>query len=229
MNKLKNWAARNFWVGFTVYEKLFMAFAIATQIVVFCITPDTPLNIIAGIAGCISVILTAKGRWMMYPIGFIQNFTYTVLAFQNKFYGEVLEQAFYIVTMIWGMYTWAKNMNENEDGTKDVKTRKFTIGQWLLSIVVTALATWGFGIVLESLGAAQAYTDAATNVMAFFAQIMMVRRYREQWVWWVLIDLLCIKMWWVAGNWSMVVMYIVWTINCIYGWLNWSKLNKKNA
>lgn len=71
----------------------------------------------------------------------------------------------------------------------------------------------------------QAYTDAATNIMALFAQILMVKRYREQWVLWLLIDVFCIKMWWVAGNWSMVAMYIAWTANCIYGWYNWTKLN----
>ena len=79
---------------------------------------------------------------------------------------------------------------------------------------------------LTAMSAAQPYTDAATNVMAFFAQIMMVKRYREQWVWWILIDLFCIKMWWVAGNWSMVAMYVAWTVNAVYGWINWSKLNK---
>ena len=35
-------------------------------------------------------------------------------------------------------------------------------------------------------------------------------------------------MWWVAGNWSMVAMYVAWTANCIYGWYNWTKLNKKS-
>ena len=44
--------------------------------------------------------------------------------------------------------------------------------------------------------------------------------------WWIIIDILCIKLWWVAGNWSMVAMYIAWTINCIYGWVNWSKESK---
>lgn len=227
MVKMKNWLLQNFWTGYSTRERLFMAFAVVVQVVVFCFNPDTPLNIIAGIAGCISVILTAKGRWMMYPIGFIQNFTYTVLAFQNRFYGEVFEQAFYIVTMIWGMYAWAKNMNVNEDGTKDVKTRKFTVVEWIVSIIATAIGTYLFGRVLIYLGAEQAYTDAATNVMALFAQIMMVKRYREQWVWWILIDLLCIKMWFVAGNWSMVAMYVVWTANCVYGWCNWSKLNRE--
>ena len=224
--KVYNYLKREMWDGFSVGERLFMWGTVLLQIIVYIIAPDSWYGIAAGIAGCISVILTAKGRWLMYPIGFIQNFTYTVLAFQNRFYGEVMEQAFYVVTMLWGMYAWAKNMNVNEDGTQDVKTRKFTVPEWILSIAATVVMTVGFGFVLERMGAAQAYTDAATNVMALFAQIMMVKRYREQWVWWIVIDLLCIKMWLVAGNWSMVAMYIAWTVNCLYGWRNWTKLNK---
>lgn len=229
MGRLKTGFLNTFWNGYSVAERLFLFSVVAMQIIVFCIAPDTPLNIIAGIAGCVSVVLTAKGRWMMYPIGFIQNFTYTVLAFQNRFYGEVMEQAFYIITMIYGMYAWAKNMNVNEDGTQEVMTRKFTALEWVLSVIATAVLTVGLGWFLNGIGAAQAYTDAATNVMALFAQIMMVRRYREQWIWWTVIDLLCIKMWWVAGNWSMVAMYIAWTANCVYGWYNWTKLNKQQA
>lgn len=224
--KALNYLKREMWDGFSLYEKLFMWGTVLLQIIVYIIAPDSWYGIAAGIAGCISVILTAKGRWMMYPIGFIQNITYTILAFQNFFYGEVAEQVFYVVTMIWGMFAWAKNMKTNEDGTKEVKTRKFTAVEWIFSIVLTILLTWGTGMILSHIGAAQPYTDAATNVMALFAQIMMVKRYREQWVWWLIIDLLCIKMWWVAGNWSMVAMYVAWTINCIYGWYNWTKINK---
>jgi len=225
--KTFNYLKREMWDGFSLYEKLFMWGMVLLQILVYVVAPDSWYGVVAGIAGCISVVLTAKGRWLMYPIGFIQNFTYTVLAFQNKFYGEVLEQMFYIVTMVWGMYAWAKNMTVNEDGTQDVKTRKFGPTEWISSIIITIVATVIFGYILKWMGAAQPFTDAATNVMAFFAQLMMVKRFREQWLWWILIDLLCIKMWFVAGNWSMVAMYIAWTANCAYGWYNWTKLNNK--
>ena len=226
MTKTLNYLKREMWDGFSLNEKLFMWGMVLLQILVYIVAPDSWYGIVAGIAGCISVVLTAKGRWMMYPIGFIQNFTYTVLAFQNKFYGEVFEQVFYIVTMIWGMVAWARNMHTNEDGTQDVNTRKFSVRDWIFTVVGVLIGTWVFGKVLVAMGANQAYTDAATNVMALFAQILMVKRYREQWVLWLLIDLFCIKMWWVAGNWSMVAMYIAWTANCIYGWINWTKLNK---
>ena len=226
MTKTFNYLKREMWDGFSLNEKLFMWGMVLLQILVYIVAPDSWYGVVAGIAGCISVVLTAKGRWMMYPIGFIQNFTYTVLAFQNMFYGEVIEQVFYIVTMIWGMVAWARNMHTNEDGTQDVNTRKFSVKDWIFTIVGVLIGTWAFGKVLVAMGANQAYTDAATNVMALFAQILMVKRYREQWVLWLLIDLFCIKMWFVAGNWSMVAMYIAWTANCIYGWINWTKLNK---
>ena len=225
--KIKDFVLKHFWKGYTIFEKLFLLGMVLLQIGVFVVCPDSPLNIIAGLAGVVSVVMCAKGRTMFYFVGFIQTVTYLVLAWRNHFYGEVLENMFYFVTMIWGIFVWKNNEVKNEDGTEDVMAKKFTPLQWVLSIVGTIIATLLMGCWLNSIGSAQAYTDAATNVMAIFAQLLMVRRYREQWIWWIVIDLFCIKMWFVAGNWSMVAMYIAWTANCIYGWINWSKLNKQ--
>lgn len=227
MIKIKDWFMKTFWTGYNTFEKIFLFAMVALQIVVFVINPDTPLNIIAGLAGVISVVLCAKGKIAFYFIGFVQTVTYLYLAWKNKFYGEVAENVFYFVTMIWGIFVWKKNIVENEDGTEDVAAKVFTAKQWILSIIITIIGTIGMGYVLNMIGSAQAYTDAATNVLAIIAQILMVRRYKEQWLWWLVIDVLCIKMWFVAGNWSMVAMYIAWTANCIYGWYNWEKLNKQ--
>ena len=116
---------------------------------------------------------------------------------------------------------------EKRGWSSDVKTKKFTVAQWILSVIFTFAATYFVGLWLESIGSNEAYLDAATNVMSIFAQLLMIWRFREQWIWWIVIDLFCIKLWFVAGNWSMVAMYIAWTANCIYGWYNWSKLNKQ--
>lgn len=228
ISKTQSVFKKYFVTGYSAWERTFMAIVVAVQIIVYCVAPDTPLSIIAGIAGCISVVMCAKGRLEFYFIGFIQNFSYMWLAYQNRFYGEVIENVFYIFTMIWGIFVWGRNMHDNSDGTKEVNAKKFTIEQWAISIVLTIFATAIMGKWLTSIDSNQAYLDAATNVMAIFAQILMVRRYREQWVWWLVIDVLNIIMWSAVGNWSMVAMYIAWTANCIYGWGNWTKLNKES-
>ena len=226
MEKIKNWLKNEFWVGYNLFEKLFLVSMLLLQIIVYFIVPDTVIGIISGIAGVISVVLCAKGKISFYFIGFVQTISYLYLAWNNAFYGEVIENVFYLVTMVWGIFLWKKNMQKNEDGTSDVKAKKFNWWQWLISVVFTIIATVIMGYVLDSIGSNQAYLDAATNVMAIFAQLLMIWRYREQWIWWVVIDVICMIMWFNVGNWSMVAMYIAWTINALYGWYNWSKLNK---
>lgn len=227
MENIKKWIKSEFVLGYSLFDKVFMVSMLLLQIIVFLFSPDIALNIIAGISGVISVVLCAKGKISFYFIGFVQTISYLVLAWQNRFYGEVLENIFYLATMVWGIFLWKSNMQEDKDGSALVKAKKFTTMQWILSIVGTGIATVIMGYLLTMIGSQQAYTDAATNVLAIFAQILMIKRYREQWIWWLIIDLLCLKMWFVAGNMSMVTMYIAWTINCIYGWVNWTKLNTK--
>lgn len=224
---MRTWIKKEFG-NLSRFDITFMALMLAMQIVVFCIVPDGLISIVAGISGVISVVLCARGKISFYFIGFVQTISYLYLAWQNRFYGEVIENIFYLVTMVWGIFVWKKNLAVDKNGGQQVIVKKFTPMQWLVSIVGTIAATIAMGYWLTGIGSAQAYTDAATNVMAIFAQILMVRRYREQWIWWLVIDIFCIKLWFVAGNWTMVAMYIAWTINCIYGWINWTK-ESKNA
>lgn len=226
MEKIKNYIKNEFWVGYTLFEKLFLLSMLVLQIVVYIIVPDTVIGIISGISGVISVVLCAKGKISFYFIGFVQTISYLILAWNNAFYGEVIENVFYLVTMVWGIFLWKRNMQQNEDGTSDVKAKKFNWWMWTLAIIGTVILTAIMGFVLDRIGSNQAYLDAATNVMSIFAQFLMIWRYREQWLWWVAIDVICTIMWFNAGNWSMVAMYIAWTINALYGWYNWSKLNK---
>ena len=227
MERIKNALKGELLLGYTKFDRVFMLLMLALQIIVFAVSPDTPLNIIAGISGVISVVLCAKCKISFYFIGFVQTISYLFLAWQNCFYGEVIENIFYLVTMVWGIFVWKKHTVVETDGATHVEAKKFTPTQWILSVIFSAIATSIMGYWLTTIGSKQAYTDAATNILAIFAQLLMVRRYREQWLWWLVIDVLCIKLWFVAGNWSMVAMYIAWTINCIYGWVNWTKEGNK--
>ena len=226
MMKISQWIKNELWVGYTIFEKIFLVSMLALQIVVFIISPDTVIGIISGVSGVISVVLCAKGKISFYYIGFVQTVSYLYLAWTNKLYGEVIENIFYLVTMVWGIFLWKKNMQKNDDGTSDVKTKKFTPLQWTLAIVFTAVSAFFVGMWLDSIGSNEAYLDAATNVMSIFAQLLMIWRFREQWIWWIVIDIICVVMWARIGNWSMVAMYISWIINAAYGWYNWSKLNR---
>ena len=223
------WLKNEFWNGYTWFERVFLLSMVLLQTIVYCFVPDTLIGMVCGIAGCICVVLTAKGKLSSYAFNFIQMITYMIICWDLALYLEFGEQVFYFVACIFGVILWKKNMKKNDDGTEQVKAKKFKLWQWCAVISITILSTVILGTFGEViLGSTLPYLDAATVALAVIAQLLMVWRYREQWAMWIAIDVTSLIMFIILGNWSMVAMYIAWTINAFYGWYNWSKLIVKN-
>lgn len=220
------WLKNEFWNGYTLFEKIFLFSMVALQLIVYCFVPDTPIGMVCGVAGVICVVLTAKGKISSYFFNFIQMITYMIICWGAALYLEFGEQVFYFIVCIFGVFTWNKNMKTNQDGTTQVKAKKFHLWQWLVVAVVVAVSTFALGYFGgKVLGGTMPYLDAMTVALAVIAQLLMVWRYREQWACWILIDVISLIMFVILGNWSMVAMYVAWTANAFYGWYNWTKLN----
>lgn len=221
------WLKNEFWTGYNCFERTFLFLMVLLQVIVYCFVPDTPIGIVCGIAGVICVVLTAKGKISSYIFNFIQMITYMIICWDARLFLEFGEQVFYFIVCIFGVVLWKKNMHKNEDGTEQVITKKFKLWQWLATIGITTITTFGLGYFGDNiLGSTLSYLDASTVALAVIAQLLMVWRYREQWAIWILIDVSSLIMFVIVGQWSMVAMYVAWTINAVYGWINWSKLNK---
>ena len=51
----------------------------------------------------------------------------------------------------------------------------------------------------------------------------MILVYREQWYIWLVVDLLATVMWIQAENYCMAAQYAFWCLNCIYGYVHWTR------
>lgn len=227
MSAFLSWMKRDFLEGYTLFEKVFLMSMVLLQIIVYCIVPDSMIGMICGVSGVICVVLTAKGKLISYLFNFVQIVTYMYICWNVGLYLEFAENIFYFVTCIFGVFLWKKNMTVNEDGSAQVIAKKFQVKHWIATLVISVIGTVILGYIGEHyLNSTLPYYDALTNVLALVAQMLMVWRFREQWLVWIVIDVTCLIMFTLLCQWSMVAMYIAWTINAIYGWINWSKLNK---
>lgn len=224
---MAKWIKNEFWTGYSWFERIFLCAMVTLQAIVYCFAPDTPIGIVCGIAGVICVVLTAKGKISSYIFNFIQMITYMIICWDAALYLEFGEQVFYFIACIFGVILWKKNMTKNEDGSEQVVAKKFKLWHWIVTIIVSIASTIILGYFGDNiLGSTLSYLDALTVALAVIAQLLMVWRYREQWIIWIVIDISSLIMFIILSQWSMVAMYIAWTINAIYGWYNWSKLNK---
>jgi len=226
---MARWIKNEFWNGYNWFERVFMFAMVLLQIVMYCIVPDTVIGMVCGVTGVICVVLTAKGKISSYLFNFIQMITYMVICWNAKLFFEFGEQIFYFGACIFGVFLWKRNMKKNDDGTEQVIAKMFKLWQWIVTGLVTVVTTFLLGTFGEMiLGSTLPYMDAFSVALAVIAQLLMVWRYREQWMIWIVIDVTSLIMFVMLQQWSMVVMYVAWTINAFYGWYNWSKLTKEN-
>lgn len=227
--------------GYTPFEKVFFATLIGLQILVSTTVFEGWLSAVTAVAGMICVILVGKGRISNYFFGVIQNVPYLILAFQAYFIGEITIAAFYVITQFWGLYIWRQNMRVEksraqrvatstlEDEPRDVITRRLSLPQIGLALLILGLLTWGYGYLLTQWGSNQPYVDGFTTIIAVMAQILMVFRFREQWVGWLVLNAVQIYLWSTVdggGNLAIMAMYAGFIANSLYGWYNWSKLSR---
>jgi nicotinamide mononucleotide transporter len=192
--------------------------------------PDSIGLIISGLTGVISVVLCSQGKISFYIFGYIQLFTYVFcFALPQHLWGEFIENIMYAVSMVIGLIIWAKNYRRREEAkTIEIKAKKLGWKGNLITAAIFVVGTIGYWIFLKNVpmfGAldSQPFVDSVTSVPAYIAQFFMVFGFREQWIYWLILDIGSVILAARAGSIVLVCQFIFWVINCIYGFVLWHK------
>ena len=218
----------------------FLCAGLTVQVVTYILTPATPLSLISGILGICSVVLCSQGNILTFLFGFGQIITYACLCYFERFYAGIAMNVFYFVTQIYGIYSWRKRLKYHtgtdsvdnsvqEKSRTTIYTRRLTAKTFciLLSLIIllSLFVGWLLSVYTDD---TQPYLDAFTTVPAIAAQILMILAYREQWYIWLFIDILYVVLWLRAGDYCLTAQYLFWCINCVYGYVQWTRNIPRN-
>jgi nicotinamide mononucleotide transporter len=97
---------------------------------------------------------------------------------------------------------------------------------WTVIIIISIVI---LGYILQKIGGAQQFVDSTTTILQVVAQIFMIKRLVEQWITWIVVDIVTIGMWFTAfittGNdITVLIMWIAYLVNALYGFYNWRKI-----
>lgn len=201
------------------FASWFVLIGIITQLLTCYIMNEPAIAVCSGIAGVISVVLCSQKKYSFYFWSILQLITIMIISYQTDLYGKLLENAFYLITLFVGMSIWKENTTDNTTQVRTMDLVDYVIFGCLFLPFATVLS---YSIVSQY-NTEQITLDTITTIIGIIAQIMLILRFREQWILWFILDVLCIALWAKDGNWCLMVQYIFWTINCVYGYFCWKK------
>lgn len=203
----------------------FLGCMLATMLSLSLYWGDGVIGILAGLTGVTCVVLVNLKKMSNFAWGFINCLLYGYVAYTASYYGDVmLNWLFYLPLQVIGAYMWYDILEDNDIKVQKI-TSLLTLSQLVLGSVITVLI---YSLALTKLGGALSLVDATTTTLSVLATYFMVKGYREQWLCWIIVNVLSIFMWVqiVASSGgeegvSVLIMWCMFLINALYGTYTW--------
>jgi len=183
-------------------------------------------EIIAVITGLASVWFARKENILVYPVGMISVGLYVYLCFQAGLYADMGINAFYFVTGIYGWYKWTHKGHHK--ATRGIS--KLSRLEWGLSAATVILLFVVLRyILIRYTDSTVPDWDAITTALFIVGMIQMALKKLENWIIWIIGDVLCIPLFAYKDLWLSGFQYLVFTILAVAGYVEWRKRFLKAA
>ncbi|MBO5135758.1 MAG: nicotinamide mononucleotide transporter [Clostridia bacterium] len=189
------------------------------------------LTLSASLIGVTSLIFCAKGNPFGQFLMIIFSLLYGIISFNFSYYGEMITYLGMTMPMaVFALISWLKNpYNGNRAEVKvNIISKKETIFMLLCSVVVTVI----FYYILDYFNTAYIVPSTISVTTSFIAVYLTFRRNPYFALAYASNDIVLIILWTLASIYeiryvSVVVCFIAFLVNDIYGYISWEKMKKR--
>lgn len=184
------------------------------------------LIVLEGIAfffGIASVLYAKKENILVYPTGLVATIITVYLFWIDGLFGDMMMNFYYSIMSIYGWYNWMQIKNTKSEAEQITRTNAEEKRIGFMLAVLTMGVTYGvylwFGKIMEATN----YIDILTSGLFFTAMWYMANKKIENWVLWIIADLITVPLYAYRGWGMFSLQYLIFTILAIQGYFAWKK------
>ena len=171
------------------------------------------------LSGVLYVIFISYKKMIAWFFALISSCIYVYLCFKSQLFIETGLQFFYVIMAIYGWVKWNTDKSENDEKIIQWET-KFHLYNCLISGVLVFVLGYVFDHYTEQ---ANPYTDAFSTVFSLLATFMVTKKVLENWIYWIVIDAVCIYLFSSRGLYLTSLLFFIYTIIAVFGFIQWKK------
>lgn len=219
---------------FTVGERILWcvsALLIATSFFIFDRVNYMTLS--ASLIGVTSLIFNAKGNPIGQVLMIVFSVLYGIISYSFSYYGEMITYLGMTAPMaVFALISWLRNpYNGNR---AEVKVNDLSGREIVFMCALTAIATAAFYFILKLLGTTNLIPSTVSVTTSFLAVYLTFRRSACFALAYAANDIVLILLWIMAtieniSYLSVVICFVVFLINDIYGFINWARMKKRQS
>jgi nicotinamide mononucleotide transporter len=186
-------------------------------------TLDITLEIVAVFFGLLSVWYAKKDDILVFPTGLVSTFIYAYLLWQWSLLGDSMINVYYFIMSVYGWYHWTRKSGDIVEFPVSMTTKKekgISVVIFILTLIFVIIVYHYF----NKFTSWYSYLDTLLTAIFFVGMWLMAKRKIENWIFWIIGDLLSVPLYFAKGFTFTCFQYIIFTIIAVYGYLEWKKI-----
>lgn len=184
------------------------------------------LEIFSFITGVLFLIYEVRQKNMMWIICIVASSVCAVVFYREALYASMCLNIYYVGTAVWGIFAWMRDARrlKDEGSEKDkIHLRPLSLKAVIISLVAFVVLSVGLMFLLKEIGDESSVLDAMVFVLSIIATIWLVKTYLQQWLVWIVADILSTLMCFSQEMYWMALLYTFYSISAIYGFWHWKR------
>lgn len=175
----------------------------------------------AMLTGIIGVSLSIKERVSAWPLFILCYSAYIYISFRGGYYAFGGMNIAFVGIAAYGWGKWSGLISNNEH---ELEVSHMPSKHWPIIAAFILLCTLGVGTLLAKTGEARLpYLDAFATSCAFSAQWMLSRKHIENWLFWIISDIVYVCFFFNDKIWPSVILFSIFILLACLGWRDWKR------
>ncbi|MCK4920608.1 MAG: nicotinamide mononucleotide transporter [Bacteroidales bacterium] len=182
------------------------------------------IEILGAIAGLVYLYFSVKQLIWLWPLGILTSLLYVYVFYDSRLFADMSLQVYYFFISLYGWYFWVSGGSKSETKEKKLKVSRLNFRMLSVLLFVTFILTIISGYILINFtGSTLPWWDAFTTSASIVAMWMLARKILENWLFWVVIDLISMGIYIYKGLFPTVILFFVYSTVAIVGYFEWRK------
>jgi len=181
------------------------------------------IEIVAVLLGIANIVLIIRRSVWNFPVAIVMVALYFIIFRDAKLYSDAGLQIFFAAINLYGWWSW--NRNKGDSGV--ISVRRLPATGYALWITGSILAIWAWGAIMHAeTDASYPYWDASVAMLSILGQILMTRRFVENWHYWIIVNIISIPLYIVKDLHLTAGLYGIFLVLAIAGLVEWRKAER---
>ena len=184
----------------------------------------SPLEIAGTVLGLANIVLLIRRSVWNFPVAMAMVTCIGIVLAEARLYAEAGLQVFFFVVNAWGWWLWLRARGDKSE----VPVGWLTWPARIAWVIATALVSVTLGLTLARwTEAALPMADSAVTGMSVAAQFLLSFRRIENWVLWIVIDVVSIGLYVIRDLHLLAGLYVVFLVLSVMGLREWTRAEKR--